>query len=109
MTNLKLAIAILLIIVFPVLVHAGQLQVIITSPQQGYVNTKSPTLIYSSNGDNNIIKIDGTIVANISGDTIGPLTEGPHTVRVEASSVDGSSGFSEVNFTVDTIPPSLIP
>jgi flagellar hook assembly protein FlgD len=53
------------------------------------------------------VKVDGNIVPKMSGDSLDVLSDGAHTVRVEAVNGAGKTGFAEVTFTVDTVPPTV--
>jgi PKD repeat protein len=80
----------------------------IVSPS-GSINTKRPFLYYSlSDGTTAVtVSVDGVVVNKLSGQTLGPLSEGSHVVRVEAVNVPGSSAYSISNFIIDTTPPVL--
>jgi hypothetical protein len=49
--------------------------------------------------------VDGAVVNKVSGNNLDPLTDGPHTVRVEAIDAAGNIGSSSITFTVDTVAP----
>jgi len=78
----------------------------ISSPV-GITNNNNPLLIFAENDGTIVVKLDGSILARNSGDTIGPLADGAHVVRVEATDVAGNTGSAEINFTVDTLPPDV--
>jgi hypothetical protein len=81
--------------------------VTITSPAAGaLVNSSTPVLLYTVSGGTVVVKVDGVTVNKTSGNTLGPLTDGPHTVRVEATNAAGITGFAEVMFTV-AVPPTV--
>jgi len=82
--------------------------VIITSPEAGVITTATPLLAYSINRGAVVVKVDGVVVSKVSGDTLGPLPAGPHTVRVEATDAAGNTGFDEVHFTIDLGPTVVI-
>jgi hypothetical protein len=79
----------------------------ITSPAAGYTSNNVPTLTYTVTGATlpEIVKVDGNTLAKVSGDTLGPLADGSHTVVVEATNVAGT-GSATVTFTVDTVAPT---
>ncbi|WP_083770243.1 RCC1 domain-containing protein [Citrifermentans bemidjiense] len=83
---------------------SGVPAVAITSPAAGPTNNRTPVLQYSVNNGSVVVTVDGIVVAKAPGDTLGPLADGAHTVRVESTAGD-KSNFAEVIFTVDTIPP----
>jgi flagellar hook assembly protein FlgD len=76
----------------------------IVSPQPGIISTATPTLTYLVNRGTVVVKVDGNVVSKVSGDTLGPLGTGLHTVRVEATDEAGKTGSDEVNFTFSTGP-----
>jgi alpha-tubulin suppressor-like RCC1 family protein len=76
--------------------------VTISSPTAGTTNDYTPLLIYSVSDGTITVKVDGGIVSKTSGDTLGPLANGNHTVRVEARDAASNTGYAEVTFTVDT-------
>lgn len=81
--------------------------VAITSPEEGaLINTVSPVLSFSVSDGTVTVKVDGNVVSKLSGSTLAPLTEGAHTVRVEALDAAGNIGVDEVSFTVD-VPPTV--
>ncbi len=81
--------------------------VTITSPTSGLTKKMRPVLSYTVNSESttNIVRLDGKVVQKISGDAFDMLSDGVHTVRVEATSASGNIGYAEVTFTVDTIAP----
>lgn len=81
--------------------------VTITSPAAGYTNSATPLLAYTASGGAVVVKIDGVVVSKTSGDMLDALSDGPHTVRVAATSQYGSTGFADVTFTVDTASPTV--
>ena len=81
--------------------------VVITSPSAGTTNNKTPMLTYSVNKGTVVVTVDGVIVTKVSRNTLDALTEGSHTVRVEATDVGNNTGFAEVTFMVDTIAPTV--
>lgn len=81
--------------------------VTIAAPAAALVNSRTPALIYSVSDGNTVVLVDGLVVSKASGDTVGPLSDGPHTVRVEATDAAGNTGFAEVAFTVDATAPTV--
>jgi hypothetical protein len=81
--------------------------VTVSSPAAGTTKNNSPPLSYTVSDGTVIVKVDGVVVPKVSGTSLGPLADGTHTVRVEATDVAGNTGFAQVTFTVDTIPPSV--
>ncbi|MDA8101278.1 MAG: Ig-like domain-containing protein, partial [Nitrospiraceae bacterium] len=82
--------------------------VIITSPASGITNNAAPLLVFTTSDGNVTIMLDGQAINAVSGDQLGPLSDGSHRVRVEATDVVGNSGSAEVTFTVDTVTPSVM-
>lgn len=83
--------------------------VTITSPLPGYTNTSTPLLTYMPNEDlsDQTITLDGTVVNAWSGDTLGPLSDGPHMLRVDITDANGNSGTASISFTIDTSAPTV--
>jgi alpha-tubulin suppressor-like RCC1 family protein len=79
--------------------------VTITSPVNGGIINASPQLTFSVSEGTVVVRLDGVIVQKNSGDILGPLSDGPHKVRVEATDLAGNVRSAEVDFTVDAIPP----
>ncbi|QWV97167.1 putative Ig domain-containing protein [Geomonas nitrogeniifigens] len=77
----------------------------ITSPGTVLGNNRTPVLTYSLSEGNAVVRVDGVVVAKVSGDTLGPLADGEHTVRVEATDAAGNTGFAQVSFSVDATAP----
>jgi len=49
--------------------------------------------------------VDGVVVNKLSGNNLDTLSDGPHTVRVEATDAAGNTGSASVFFIVDTTAP----
>jgi Big-like domain-containing protein len=83
--------------------------VAITAPAAGLTNDNTPLLSFSVteiNAVTNVVKVDGVIVAKVSGDSLAQLADGPHTIRVESTDAAGNIAVPvEVTITVDTTPP----
>jgi len=79
----------------------------ITAPAAGLTNDNTPLLTFSvtdTNAVTNVVKVDGVIVAKVSGDSLAQLADGPHTIRVESTDVAGNIAVPlEVIITVDTV------
>lgn len=80
----------------------------VTSPPVGPIGQTAPLLLYTTTGGSVVIKVDGSIVSKVAGNTLGPLADGPHTVEVTASNSYGLTATSRVDFTVDTTLPTVI-
>ena len=82
----------------------------ITSPTSGLTKNYKPLLSYTLNKElvTSIVKVDGVVVNKVSGNTLDTLSDGAHTVRVEATDTTDNIGYTEVTFTVDTIAPTVI-
>ncbi|WP_243688351.1 hypothetical protein [Geotalea toluenoxydans] len=79
----------------------------ISSPASGLnTNNNSPILTYTVSNGTVVVKVDGIVVNKVSGDSLGPLADGTHLVRVEATDTAGT-GFSEKSFIVDTVAPDI--
>lgn len=81
--------------------------VVMTSPASGLTNDNTPLLTYTVSDGLVIVKVDSIIVSKVSGDALDALSDGDHTVRVEATDTAGNVGYSGVSFTVDTTPPTI--
>lgn len=81
--------------------------VTITSPTAGTTNNRNPILIYTASEGTVVVKVDGSIVNKVSGNALDALTNGNHTVRVEATDMPNNTGFAEVTFTVTSLAPTV--
>ncbi|MCK9417800.1 MAG: hypothetical protein M0R70_00295 [Nitrospirae bacterium] len=81
--------------------------VTMTSPVAGFTNTKTQMLTYTASDGTVIVKVDGAAVNKVSGSSLGPLSDGAHTVRVEAVDAAGNIGSAQVTLTIDTTPPAV--
>lgn len=77
----------------------------ISSPAAGITNDNTPLLIYTVSDGTVTVKVDGSIVAKVSGDSLDILADGLHTVSVESADAAGNTGFAEVSFTVEATAP----
>ncbi len=84
------------------------LKVIITAPQSGFTSNAVPLLTFTANVGTVVVKVDGVVVAKSSGDYLDHLTDGMHTVRIEATDVAGNMGYAERSFVVDLTSPILV-
>ncbi len=75
--------------------------VTITAPADGSViTTNHPLLVYSVSDGAVDVLMDGGLVLVESGEELGPLAEGPHVLRVEATDTAGNIGYAVSHFTV---------
>ncbi len=81
--------------------------VVISSPSAATTNNNKPVLGYTASDGTVIVKVDGNAVQKISGDMLDLLADGVHTVRIEATDLAGNTGYAEVAFVVDTVPPTV--
>lgn len=77
----------------------------ISSPTPGFTNSRTPVLNFSICCSRAVVYVDNVIVSKVSGDTLDPLTDGEHVVRVDTYDNVGSRVFAAVTFTVDTVAP----
>jgi hypothetical protein len=77
--------------------------VTITSPTTGLTNDNTPLLTFTVDDPAAVVtvKVDGSVVSKVSGNSLDTLTDGQHAVRVDATNAEGT-GSAEVSFTVDT-------
>ena len=81
--------------------------VTITAPVAGITDTHKPILAYTVTEGTVVVKVDGVIVDKVSGNTLDPLVNGDHTVRVEAADIAGNIGAAEVTFNVASLAPTV--
>ncbi|MFZ4858387.1 MAG: LamG-like jellyroll fold domain-containing protein [Desulfuromonadaceae bacterium] len=79
----------------------------ITSPAVGTTDDNTPLLSFSGAEGTAVVKVDGSVVSKISGDSLDVLDNGIHTVRVESADTLGNLGVAEVTFTVAATPPTV--
>jgi hypothetical protein len=81
--------------------------VAITSPPAGLTGQSAPQLLYTTTGGDVVVKVDGSIVSKLSGNTLGPFADGAHFVEVSASNSFGTVTTARVDFSVDTSVPTV--
>lgn len=79
----------------------------IESPLPGPTGQNAPLLVYATTGGNIVVKLDGSVVDKVSGETLGPLVDGVHFIEVAASNRFGLTTVSRVDFAVDTALPTV--
>ena len=80
----------------------------INSPVAGITNDSTPTLSYATEPEAAVVvKVDGAVVVTGNNQALAALTDGEHTIRVEATDTAGNTGFAVVTFTVDTVAPAV--
>lgn len=79
----------------------------IAAPSSGIANDNTPVLTYTVSDGNVIVEVDGIAVNKVSGDSFDTLADGSHTVTVKSTDLAGNTGFDEITFTVDTVPPEI--
>ena len=70
------------------------------------VTNNRPLLQYTVSAGTVVVKVDGVVVGNVSGDVLDLPADGTHTIRVEATS-NGLTGYAESIVTIDTVAPTL--
>jgi len=90
-------------------VDAAMPIVSITAPLAGFTNNTMPLLSFTLNKVTSTytVMVDGVIVDKFSGDTLDPLSEGPHTIRVDVTDYAGNTAFAETTFTVVSFAPTI--
>ncbi|MEK6698308.1 MAG: LamG-like jellyroll fold domain-containing protein [Nitrospirota bacterium] len=84
--------------------HLTTPTVTIISPQSGVSNNRTPVLTYAVSHGTVTVKVDGVVVNKVSGGSLGPFSDGLHTIRVESVNDAGLSGYAEVTYTVQDLP-----
>ncbi len=81
----------------------------ITAPADGLLtNDPAPLLAFAVEEPNlaaTEVRVDGSPVSTGSGNPLGSLPDGPHTLVVEAVDLAGARGSASSTFTIDTVPP----
>jgi hypothetical protein len=77
----------------------------ITSPVVGTTRDSAPLLSYMVTDAGSVasvaIKVDGSVVTKTSGSYLDVLSNGTHTVRIDAADAAGNASYSEVGFIVN--------
>lgn len=81
--------------------------VTITSPVTGLGSNKTPQLAYTVSEGAVIVKVDGAVVNKTSGMNLDSLSDGSHTVLIQATDTSGNSGSASVTFNVDSKGPVI--
>ncbi|MCQ9206804.1 MAG: Ig-like domain-containing protein, partial [Omnitrophica bacterium] len=82
----------------------------ITSPEKGrYYDDITPLLEYAVDDGNATVtvKLDGSVIIAPSGQDLPELTDGNHTVTIDAKDLAGNLAASSVLFRVGTTPPVI--
>jgi hypothetical protein len=79
----------------------------ISSPGSAPTNDNTPLLTYSVSDGTVVVKVDGVVVSKVSGDTLDALSDGGHSVLVQATDEVGNIGSAQVSFIVDTVAPAI--
>jgi hypothetical protein len=77
------------------------------SAPNGTTNDSTPLLTYTADAGTVVVKVDGNIVAKVSGDSLAVLTPGSHTIWVGVTDTAGNASSNSNNFTVDLNSPGL--
>ncbi len=83
-------------------------EVNITSPAAGPTADNTPLLTYSVSEGTVVVKVDGLVVQKVSGEELGALADGPHSIRVEAEDPASNVGYDEVSINVVTAYSTII-
>jgi hypothetical protein len=78
----------------------------ITSPVAGTTRDSAPLLSYTVTDATTTVasitvNVDGSLVTKVSGSYLDVLSNGTHTVRIDATDAAGNASYSEVGFTVN--------
>jgi len=84
--------------------------VTITSPAAGLTNNNILALSYEVDDPDAevVVKVDGAAVDTRNGESLAKLSDGNHTITVEATDKAGNTGSDEVAVTVDTTAPTVV-
>lgn len=80
----------------------------LTAPVAGLTANKTPTLTFTASDTNlasTTVKVDGTIVSKVSGGTLDALSDGSHTITVEATDSAGNTRNASSTISVDATGP----
>lgn len=78
----------------------------VTSPAAGKIGSASPLFTFTvtephpATPNPMVVKVDGAVVAKVSGDTLGPFAPGAHTLQIDSADTLGNTATKVVNFTV---------
>jgi hypothetical protein len=90
--------------------HDNILPVVDVTPIAALANNQTPTLTFTvteTNLASTVVKLDGAIVNVLSGQTLGPLADGAHTVTIDATDSATNLTTGTTAFTVDSIHPVI--
>lgn len=82
--------------------------VTLTSPPAGLTTNKTPTLTFTASDANlasTTVKVDGAIVQKVSGEALDALSDGSHTITVEAADSAGNTRNASSTISVDATGP----
>jgi hypothetical protein len=82
--------------------------VTITAPHVGIVTDPKLVLAYTVSQGTVVVLVDGVAVNKQSGAALDFLSNGQHTVRIQATDTLGTMGYAEVTFSVNYTPPSIL-
>jgi hypothetical protein len=80
--------------------------VTIVSPSGNTVSS-TPVLQYTVSTGTVVATVDGVVVNKVSGNNLGPLSNGTHVVNVQATNLAGLTGSANSTFTVNTTSPTV--
>jgi len=69
----------------------------INTPRPGLTSDKNPVLSFDVNEEGtSVVTVDGKVVNVVSGEKLGPLSDGTHVIRIQSTDVSGNSSYQEV-------------
>jgi len=74
--------------------------VTISSPVAGTTHNNTPQLIFAVSKGSAVVSVDGSAVTAVSGNLLGPLASGSHSLQVVATDPAGNTGSAQVAITV---------
>ena len=80
----------------------------IISPNPGSNSSNTPQLLFNTTGSNVVVTVDGVAVDKNSGDTLGPLADGPYIVEISVTNGLGLNSTARVDFSVDASLPEVV-
>ena len=94
---------------YPITLANSALSSVLYSPASGVANSNDNLVLkYDAPADCTVVvKVDGNIVSKVSGDTLGPLSDGTHVVQISVTDRGGCTKTSVMTIVVDTTPPAL--